>query len=240
MRVLVTRPQPDQEPFVGMLRAAGFEPVVCPVLEIRPQAVAATDWTGLQAVLITSANGARALAAATNMRDLRLVCVGPASADAARALGFRDVLAASGEGTRSLADLCVAQLRPDGGPLLHGSGQDVAGDLVAQLRLRGFDARRLVLYRAVWAEALSDGGGVALRGQDPGIATFFSVRSVEGFWRLVAKMGLETPASRWRAACLSQAVAGTARARFGRVGVAAEPSLGAMLEAVRELAQPGV
>ncbi len=70
MLALITRPVEDAEPLAALLAARGVVAVREPLLAIRPAAGAAPDLDGVQAVLFTSANGARAFAAAAARRDL--------------------------------------------------------------------------------------------------------------------------------------------------------------------------
>src|SRR5207244_12955493 len=70
MLALVTRPVEDTGPLADLLAARGVVTVSEPLLAIRPIAGAAPDLDGVQAVLFTSANGARAFAAAVAPRNL--------------------------------------------------------------------------------------------------------------------------------------------------------------------------
>ena len=108
MRILVTRPQPDADNTARLLRESWHEVIIAPLLEIVATDIPESfDLTGIQAVLITSANGVRALAAATSERTIRVLAVGAASAEAARALGFVRVENAGGD-VASLAELVSA------------------------------------------------------------------------------------------------------------------------------------
>ena len=88
MKVLITRAEQEAERLAQLLAARGFDSVIEPMLAIRflPQSaqILAPFLAGAQAVLFTSANGARAFAAATPRRDFRVLAVGEATADAAR------------------------------------------------------------------------------------------------------------------------------------------------------------
>ena len=58
MRVIVTRPRTQAEPLLTALRAEGFEPVACPVIEIEAIDNGPIDVSGYDWVIVTSANGA--------------------------------------------------------------------------------------------------------------------------------------------------------------------------------------
>src|ERR671931_1332296 len=62
MRVIVTRPREQATPLAEALRAAGFEPVVCPLVEIEPITDGPIEAAGYDWVVVTSANGAEELA----------------------------------------------------------------------------------------------------------------------------------------------------------------------------------
>ena len=129
MRVLITRPRPDAEALAALLRERGIESLIEPLLEIIPTPVPALDLDDVQALLLTSANGASALAHKTDRRDLVVFVVGPATAATARDAGFADVTVADGD-VAALADLVESRLDAAGGALLHVSGSAVAGDLL--------------------------------------------------------------------------------------------------------------
>ena len=80
MRVLVTRPRPDADRTAAELSARGHAHLVAPLFKVVIDADARIDLAGVQAVLVTSANGARALAAVTDRRDIHVLAVGDASA----------------------------------------------------------------------------------------------------------------------------------------------------------------
>jgi len=82
MRVVVTRPRDQAEPVAAALRAAGFEPVVCPLIEIEPIDEDPIDVRGYDWVVVTSANGAAELARRRRGEPARLAAVGDATAAA--------------------------------------------------------------------------------------------------------------------------------------------------------------
>jgi len=82
MRVVVTRPRDQAEPVAAALRAAGFEPVVCPLIEIEPIDEDPIDVRGYDWVVVTSANGAAELARRRRGEPTRLAAVGDATAAA--------------------------------------------------------------------------------------------------------------------------------------------------------------
>lgn len=235
MRVLITRPREDAETLAGLLRERNIEPVIEPMLVIHLLEGAGMDLDGVQALLLTSANGARALAgrelgaAGTDWRDIPVFAVGSVTAKAARDRGFRRVVQADGD-VDSLGKLVAESLDPRRGALLHVAGSEVAGDLAGRLRRSGFTVRRAVLYEAAAAESLSPGLVSMLKAGAIELALFFSPRTAESFVSLARKAGVAPACKSMTALCLSAAVAEAAKAiDWADIRVAGRPELEGLL-----------
>jgi uroporphyrinogen-III synthase len=232
VRLLVTRPGEDAPSLVAALETMGHEVVTAPLLTIRFEQAPVIPEKDYQAVLITSANGARALAGRpelTRLRSLPVLAVGEASAEAAREAGFMRCEPAEGD-VGALAALVRRRLTPQGGPLLHIAGSITAGDLRGDLAADGFEVERAVLYEAVAASHLPCAAARALRAGELDGALFYSPRTARSFATLIREAGLEQTLRPLAAYCLSAAVAGALRdLPFRTVSVADEPSQAAML-----------
>ena len=88
MRVIVTRPQAQAQPLLAALRAEGFEPVACPVIETEVIDDGAIDVAGYDWVIVTSSNGAAELAARHTGDLPRVAAVGETTAAALAAHGI--------------------------------------------------------------------------------------------------------------------------------------------------------
>jgi uroporphyrinogen-III synthase len=183
MRALVTRPRAEAEALAALLARRGIETVVEPLIEIAASGAALPDLARVQAVLCTSANGARALARASAERGVPVFAVGDATARAARAEGFCHVESAGGD-VEDLAYLARRRLRPEGGRLLHIAGSEVAGDLATLLAADGFAVDRMMLYEARAVGALSPATAKLIVGGGFAFALFFSPRTAAIFTRL--------------------------------------------------------
>ncbi|MFN4353988.1 uroporphyrinogen-III synthase [Parvibaculum sp.] len=226
MRLLVTRPERESQALAAELRARGHEVTIAPLLSIRyldGVSLPKRDW---QALLVTSANGARALGriAEADLKRIPVLAVGEASAAAARAEGFANVRAAEGD-VHTLDALAARVLDPAKGPLFHAAGSVLAGDLKAMLEARGFEVERLALYEAEKQDLPQDVLDALKDGQIGGVL-FFSPRTAGQFAALIRAAGLPSSLGGVTAYCLSAAVAGElAGLGFRTVQIAAEPSL---------------
>lgn len=232
MRLLVTRPDEDASPLMAALEAMGHQATHIPLLRVRYLTDAVIAPRAWQALLITSANGARALTAhgdAGALMHLPVYAVGEASAAAARAAGFAHVTAAGGDVVR-LAHEVKAALKPDGGALLHVAGSVLAGDLKGLLEAEGFSVERAVLYAAEVAGALPAAGRALIAGGGIDGVLFFSPRTAATFVKLVLEAGFGSQMAGLTAFCLSQAVTDALLPlTFGQVRVAPEPTQAGLL-----------
>ena len=87
MRVLITRPREDATPLAAELAALGHETLIEPLLTIVPRRDAEIDLQDVQALVFTSANGARVFAGLSPRRDLPVYAVGGSTAQAAGGAG---------------------------------------------------------------------------------------------------------------------------------------------------------
>ena len=226
MRVLITRPQPDADRTGAAVRAAGHEPLVCPLMrvDLRPEALHVP--VGTDALAFTSANGVRAYAAADGP-PLPTYAVGPASAREAAANGLPVVGVAAAD-VASLAAM-IAQAGPP--RVLHVSGKAAAGDLCEALRFAGVVCERTVLYEAVAETALTP-AMVSMIRSGPDWLLLYSPRSARLFERLVRSAGLEASAAGMRLAALSPAVSGAIALPFAERHVPDRPASSALVDII--------
>ena len=232
MRYLVTRPRDDAEAFAKTLRARGHGTIVAPVMEVHIIAGVPIALEGVQAVLATSANGLRALAAGTERRDLTIYTVGPQTAEASRAAGFTMVISAEGDST-ALVETVAREADPAKGALLHAAGAETAGRLQHALQARGFRVETAVLYEAVPVAKLPAEAEEALRDGTVDGVFLFSPRSARIFATLVGDAGLAAQCAKLIACCISAATAEALNPlSFARVAVAGSPNQDAILDLV--------
>ncbi len=162
MRVLVTRPEPAATRTAEKLTALGHEPVLLPLSRARhdPQAGLRAlsgqppgrghrpDDEPLPAIAVTSAEALRALETLgerlTPHLDRPLFAVGQATAAAARALGFRTIIAGEGNGA-DLAEVIAASPHAAGG-VIYLAGRPRARGLEDALASAGIPVSVAVCY----------------------------------------------------------------------------------------------
>lgn len=214
MRLWITRTRPAARDTADRVMALGHEPVIAPLLAVRvltPE----TPVPAHAALAFTSRNAVAVWAGLSPHRALPVFCVGDATAEAARAVGFTDVHSASGD-ARALA----AWIRREApGPVLMPGPARPAADLAA---LVGPDVP--VLPRAVYETVEAD---IAAPTPVDGIL-FHSARAATAFARHHA-----ASAPGRLALALSDAVARPLLALgFAEVRIAARPDEDALLDAL--------
>jgi len=125
----------------------GYQPVIAPLLAIRPLPQPEPDLTGVTALAFTSPNGVAAFAALSPDRSHPVLAVGDATAAAAIDQGFTDVASAAGD-LIALAGLIRAQNFPADAVVLNIGAREPAGDL-AQAVGPAPTVRRLPVYEAM-------------------------------------------------------------------------------------------
>lgn len=209
-RVLVLRPEPGAGATAAAARAIGLAAVAAPLFTVRAIAWQLPE-EPFDAVLLTSASAARlggpGLAALTH---LPAYAVGTATAAAARAAGFTEVIA--GE-----SDVEAVVARAGGRRLLHLAGREH--------RPGGAAATRIV-YAADAADALPAAARAAL---PEAVALLHSARAAALFAALAG------PREGLSVAAISPAAAEAAGRGWGRIAVADRPADAALLAAAAKL-----
>lgn len=148
-RVWITRAEPGAARTAARLRDIGFEPIVAPLLTIQHLTPPVPDLVPFAALAFTGINGVVAFAALTPRRDLQVLAVGDATAQAAHDAGFADVRSASGD-LHALARLIAGAIAD--AAVLVPQAETPAGDFTAALAAAGarnVSVHSLTVYRAI-------------------------------------------------------------------------------------------
>ena len=147
-KVWITRTQPAADESAEIWRAAGFDPLVEPLLAIESAAHEEIPKTTV--LIFTSRNAIDHIAC----RGQRAICVGDATAAKARAAGFTDVI--SVDGTAADVTQWVKANLPTTHSICHVSGWHVRGSITEDLHEAGYAAQRVKVYysapQSIWPE----------------------------------------------------------------------------------------
>ncbi|MBL0941661.1 MAG: uroporphyrinogen-III synthase [Alphaproteobacteria bacterium] len=204
MTILITRPQPDAERLAKHLQQKGYYTLIDPLIEIEFIDVE-LSLKGVQAILVTSLNGIRALAHVSPERAQLLYAVGPGSASEARSLGFENVRYASGN-IQALIEKIQHEMSPLRGKMIYVCGDVIGGDIVGELKHQGFEAEKHMIYRTKEATTFTSQTLKAFKANKISLILFFSPRTVDIFVKLLQQSSLESVCESITALCLSTAV----------------------------------
>ncbi len=189
-RVLITRPREQTDDVVRQLEALGAVPVLLPAIRLVPPA----DWGPFDAavarlsdydwVVFTSANGVRFVSERLRGLDkvhpafegMKVAAIGPATAEALRALGERVDFVPS----RYVAEAIAEELGDVPGQRFLLLRADIARPaLCEQLRARDAAATEVAVYRTQ-TEPFDRGAVDALLREGIDVVTFTSASTVRG------------------------------------------------------------
>jgi uroporphyrinogen-III synthase len=218
--VLILRPQPGANDSAERARARGLEPVVAPLFTIEPLEWSAPPADRFDAVLFTSANGAREGGPAlAGFRGLPCYAVGEATAAAAAEAGFTLVRAGSSDGAA-----VVQMMARDG---IKRAFHPAAAE-TSSVADGGIEIERAAVYSSRAADRLSDVAVAAIHAG--AVALLHSPRAAALFSDQVGERRAQT-----RIAAISDAAAAAAGTGWAGVSVAVEPRDEALLAAAEEL-----
>lgn len=192
-KLLLTRPESDNEHWAKLLGSMGIETIASPLLHIEhlSKPIDCKDYSG---IIITSKH---AVIPAAECGNLPAYLIGNATAAHAKDYGFSHIAAIAPTARELLALIPAAQGEK---PLLYASGEVTSVDVVKLLEERGINAKQEIVYKAIAAESLSAEAERALaQGEIDGVL-LFSARTAEIFQGLTSHRHVTL-------FCLSEAIA---------------------------------
>lgn len=205
-RVIVLRPEPGASETVARAQALGLHALSIPLFEIEPVAWAMPNKTDYDGLLLTSVNALRHGGAKLHsLTNLPAYAVGEATAEAARAAGFR-IERAGESGVDRLLQSMAPHLK-----LLHLCGEDHKSPNAAE---------QIITAVPVYRAAARD---VALKNVSEAVALIHSPRAARRFADLIGDR------STVAIAAISSAAADAAGAGWARIAAAEQPTDEALL-----------
>lgn len=240
MRVVVTRPRPAAERTAAELERLGHQPVLLPLMmaEHRPGALTAPPPPETAALVVTSAEALRALAAESlecqkPYLALPLYAVGERTAETARQLSFETVITGPGNGG-ALADVVLADLGEQPAAVLFLAGHPRSPDLEDALAKAGQPVTVRECYRMV-AATVEATAIATLTGQPPDVVLLYSSETAR---RFVEVIGITQSSDTWRDTrflCLSGKIASVLPDRYqANAAWPAEPREETLLDLLKD------
>jgi uroporphyrinogen-III synthase len=224
--ILVTRPEKASLRTKARLEAAGHKVLIDPLLTLEFFPPEKLIGMRPDILVITSSNGARAIAHHAELADLLPIpvwTVGSRTSEAVRELGF--AVAGEAPDAAHLVELLRAQ-RPQ--TILYLAAENRSAELAELLPLHKVETR--VVYSAVPKDMLSSATVEALDAGRVKSVLHYSRRLTETYLTLAKEAGIEEQALLPSQLCLSEQVAAPLRAAGAPdIGVAREPKEDALI-----------
>lgn len=224
MEVVLTRARDDAEGSAARLAALGVSATIVPVTQIL-----SLEWRApgrIDAVIATSRHAfagftGRDVAERAALTALPLYAVGPATAAAAREVGFGDLRVAAGD-AQALVDLLV--LTNARGRALYLAGVDRKPAIEAALARMGLETALALAYEARALEWDAEARGkIAAAARNGAAVLHYSRRGADLFVKQIDKAGLDQSLGRFLHFAISHDAAAPIQNRGLRVVVANRP-----------------
>jgi uroporphyrinogen-III synthase len=224
---LITRPIGDAKETESELLKIGISGFCEPLLEVYHTQNAAKIirpyLDSCQALVATSANALRSVGAVNK----KIITVGKRSAQIAKELGYRQVFHSS-DNVTSLEKYIEKNFSPQNGSLLYISASTIS----KELRPKGFNVKRMVVYNSKPVEHLSGKCKELLQKKQFDYVLFFSTSAASQFCRLAADYDLKKTIC----CCLSKKVSEQLEQMgFKEILIAKSPNSKSLLELIKNL-----
>lgn len=242
---LITRPKPEAIKLKKKLSQIDVKGVVEPLLEItfsktsKSQFKKIVERYNVQAIVLTSNNGAKALGKISKDYSLRVITVGDTTADEAREQGFYKVSSVDGDLIR-LKRFIINNLDPEKGVIIYLSGNIISEDLGHNLGRNGFKVKRIIGYKASYAKKLSNKAVELLKNGKINYILFYSSKTSEVFLELIKYNNLPLTLRKIDVFCLSENIARIAKKiSWKSINIAKEPTEKSLLELINKFHYSG-
>ena len=223
--ILLTRPRNKSEAFAAQIAECGWTSAIWPLLKIQNRLTRPVTPEGEQSLIFTSAAAIAALPDPAPVAAAA-ICVGPATAEAARRRGFSHVTNIGGDADALVQSLSDAPARK----YLHVRGAQSRGDVAARLTAAGRPTDDVIAYEAIATRQPPAAIDTAFQLRKIQAVALFSPRSAAIFQKCAKSGWLDGAVT---AFVISAAVAEPVRdIGFDRVVVADQPDGNAMRAAI--------
>lgn len=158
----------------------------------------------------------------------RIITVGKATAERAKAAGFKQAVCV-GDRAEELDEWVQKNINPSA-PLIHLTAADQAFDLKSSLEGARFTIYQVICYQAVAATVLPTAAASALELGEISAIPFYSARSLTIFEQLVEQNGLLRYLRGVQLLAMSARIAERARLSWGEIRIASAPDETALIE----------
>ena len=184
MHILLTRPLEDCSEMILKFKSLGHQVSHLPLLNINRINYNEINFSDYNGIIFTSANAVKFLNTKKIDKKILCFCVGSATENKARSIGFQNVIAADGN-VANLKELILQNYQPKHGKLIYVSGEIISTDLEKQLVKVGYEIKRIINYSSNHNERFDEDFIIALKKNIPEIVYIYSQNSASSFLKFI-------------------------------------------------------
>ena len=184
MHILFTRPLEDCYEMILKFQSLGHRISHLPLLKIDKVDYEPINFLDYKAIIFTSTNAVKFLDLKIIDKNLLCFCVGNATEEKARSVGFQNVIAAEGN-VENLKELILQNFDKKKGKLIYVSGEIISIDLDKQLIELGYSMKRIINYRTNHNEKFDENFVEKLKINKPDIVYVYSQNSALSFLKFI-------------------------------------------------------
>ena len=236
MHVLLTRPYAKSLETKRQLEDIGCRVSIEPVLDISPVKHSSDIYRNSKALILTSFHASSQISQREKIdKNMAIFAVGEATARPLHDAGFKNIYAAEGN-AQSLLPIIRKHFRPEDGLITYLSGWHITQDLAKPLAMDGYDAQRVVIYKANLINNLSPLTKAEIQRQEIDCVILMSNRSARQFCKMGYEAKIFKHLSRITALTMSEEIANNIEnIKWKDIKIAQEPSMNSIIESLTAL-----
>ena len=203
MHILFTRPLEDCHEMILKFQSLGHNISHLPLITIERLKCESIKYTDFRGIIFTSANAIKFLDIKDIDKNMICFCVGSATEQKAKSIGFQNIFAADGN-VDNLKELIFQNFNTSEGKLLYISGEIVSSNLDKDLISSGYSIERVINYRANPIEKYDEDFIKKLKLKMPEITYIYSQNSAINFLKMIKNYQLETLWMETNLMCISE------------------------------------
>ena len=203
MHILLTRPLEDCSEMILKFQSLGHQVSHLPLIRIEKVNYEEINFSEYGGIVFTSANAVKFLNTVKLDKNIKCFCVGNATENKARSVGFQNTIAAEGNVT-NLKELIVQNFNSSDGKILYVSGEILSSDLDLQLIKIGYNLKRLINYKTHHNEKFDEKFVEQLKLNMPELVYVYSQNSAISFLNFIKNYQSESLWMNTNLMCISE------------------------------------
>ena len=190
MHILLTRPLEDSREMILKLQSLGHNVSHIPLINIKGIKYEDLNFSEFKGIIFTSSNAIKFLDTKPIDKKINCFCVGNATENKAKSIGFQNVFAAEGN-VNNLKELILQNFNILDGKMLYVSGEVISNELDQKLISEGYNVKRIINYTANPVKKFDNEFIEKLKLKMPKIVYIYSQNSAISFLNLIKNYQLE-------------------------------------------------